>query len=185
MRYMGSWVWGCPTRQALGIPWGVVVAPSSDSVALQLEETLQLRTESRQGSLRGDSLRGDSLRGDSLRGTSICSAMVSSAFGVRNTPGVSVPPARVQCPHTAPTATLLHTWCLCRSLPGVCALHACVPHPRALGCSRGTEYWGVHGDGVTSSYGGKSGCPYGCGLGCPYGSGLELLWGLGLGCVAW
>ncbi|XP_016160534.1 PREDICTED: nectin-4 [Ficedula albicollis] len=45
-----------------------------------LEETLQLRTESRQGSirgdsLRGDSLRGDSLRGDSLRGTSICSAM--------------------------------------------------------------------------------------------------------------
>ncbi|NXN12702.1 NECT4 protein, partial [Indicator maculatus] len=43
---------------------------SADARA-QLEETLQLRAESRQGSLRGDSLRGDS-----LRGTSICSAMV-------------------------------------------------------------------------------------------------------------
>ncbi|XP_039910030.1 nectin-4 [Hirundo rustica] len=52
----------------------------------QLEETLQLRTESRQGSLRGDSLRGDSLRGDSLRGdslrgTSICSAMSEEPEG--------------------------------------------------------------------------------------------------------
>ncbi|XP_069734523.1 nectin-4 [Phaenicophaeus curvirostris] len=42
----------------------------------QLEETLQLRTESRQGSLRGDSLRGDS-----LRGTSICSAMSEEPEG--------------------------------------------------------------------------------------------------------
>ncbi|XP_066062624.1 nectin-4 [Chamaea fasciata] len=63
---------------------------SSDPRA-QLEETLQLRTESRQGSLRGDSLRGDSLRGDSLRGdslrgdslrgTSICSAMSEEPEG--------------------------------------------------------------------------------------------------------
>ncbi|XP_059727120.1 nectin-4 isoform X11 [Haemorhous mexicanus] len=48
---------------------------SSDPRA-QLEETLQLRTESRQGSLRGDSLRGDS-----LRGTSICSAMSEEPEG--------------------------------------------------------------------------------------------------------
>ncbi|NXX35472.1 NECT4 protein, partial [Nicator chloris] len=47
----------------------------------QLEETLQLRTESRQGSLRGDSLRGGSLRGGSLRGTSICSAMSEEPEG--------------------------------------------------------------------------------------------------------
>ncbi|XP_061300222.1 nectin-4-like [Pezoporus flaviventris] len=38
---------------------------------LQLEETLQLRAESRQGSLRGDSLRG----------TSICSAMSEEPEG--------------------------------------------------------------------------------------------------------
>uniref|UniRef100_A0A8C3MHQ5 Nectin-4 n=1 Tax=Geospiza parvula TaxID=87175 RepID=A0A8C3MHQ5_GEOPR len=44
---------------------------SSDPRA-QLEETLQLRTESRQGSLRGDSLRGDSL---------ICSAMSEEPEG--------------------------------------------------------------------------------------------------------
>ncbi|KAJ7428573.1 hypothetical protein BTVI_00251 [Pitangus sulphuratus] len=42
---------------------------------------MQLRAESRQGSLRGDSLRGDSLRGDSLRGTSICSAMSEEPEG--------------------------------------------------------------------------------------------------------
>uniref|UniRef100_A0A8C3LB33 Nectin-4 n=1 Tax=Chrysolophus pictus TaxID=9089 RepID=A0A8C3LB33_CHRPC len=53
----------------------------STDTRTQLEETLQLRTESRQGSLRGDSLRGDSLRGDSLRGTSICSAMSEEAEG--------------------------------------------------------------------------------------------------------
>ncbi|XP_065520539.1 nectin-4 isoform X3 [Lathamus discolor] len=48
---------------------------STDTRA-QLEETLQLRAESRQGSLRGDSLRGDS-----LRGTSICSAMSEEPEG--------------------------------------------------------------------------------------------------------
>ncbi|XP_042746601.1 nectin-4-like [Lagopus leucura] len=48
----------------------------STDTRTQLEETLQLRTESRQGSLRGDSLRGDS-----LRGTSICSAMSEEAEG--------------------------------------------------------------------------------------------------------
>ncbi|XP_046759823.1 nectin-4 isoform X1 [Gallus gallus] len=58
----------------------------STDTRTQMEETLQLRTESRQGSLRGDSLRGDSLRGDSLRGdslrgTSICSAMSEEAEG--------------------------------------------------------------------------------------------------------
>ncbi|NXS83557.1 NECT4 protein, partial [Erpornis zantholeuca] len=58
----------------------------SEKYLSQLEETLQLRTESRQGSLRGDSLRGDSLRGDSLRGdslrgTSICSAMSEEPEG--------------------------------------------------------------------------------------------------------
>ncbi|KAK2514586.1 hypothetical protein Q9966_015669 [Columba livia] len=57
----------------------------STDTRTQLEETLQLRTESRQGSrqgsLRGDSLRGDSLRGDSLRGTSICSAMSEEPEG--------------------------------------------------------------------------------------------------------
>lgn len=74
---------------ALGVHGGPWEPPGSDSASLQLEETLQLRTESRQGSLRGDSLRGDS-----LRGTSICSAMVSSrAWDIHP---VSVPPARVQ-----------------------------------------------------------------------------------------
>ncbi|XP_042641560.1 nectin-4 [Tyto alba] len=53
----------------------------STDTRTQLEETLQLRAESRQGSLRGDSLRGDSLRGDSLRGTSICSAMSEEPEG--------------------------------------------------------------------------------------------------------
>ncbi|XP_063213600.1 nectin-4 isoform X2 [Chroicocephalus ridibundus] len=48
----------------------------STDTRTQLEETLQLRTESRQGSLRGDSLRGDS-----LRGTSICSAMSEEPEG--------------------------------------------------------------------------------------------------------
>ncbi|KAI6061075.1 Nectin-4 [Aix galericulata] len=48
----------------------------STDTRTQLEETLQLRAESRQGSLRGDSLRGDS-----LRGTSICSAMSEEAEG--------------------------------------------------------------------------------------------------------
>ncbi|XP_009465366.1 PREDICTED: nectin-4 [Nipponia nippon] len=48
----------------------------STDTRTQLEETLQLRAESRQGSLRGDSLRGDS-----LRGTSICSAMSEEPEG--------------------------------------------------------------------------------------------------------
>ncbi|XP_065510012.1 nectin-4 [Caloenas nicobarica] len=52
----------------------------STDTRTQLEETLQLRTESRQGSRQG-SLRGDSLRGDSLRGTSICSAMSEEPEG--------------------------------------------------------------------------------------------------------
>ncbi|XP_068778211.1 nectin-4 [Struthio camelus] len=48
----------------------------STDTRTQLEETLHLRAESRQGSLRGDSLRGES-----LRGTSICSAMSEEAEG--------------------------------------------------------------------------------------------------------
>ncbi|RMB88264.1 hypothetical protein DUI87_35376 [Hirundo rustica rustica] len=78
-------------------PWDVcgvsegVQTVSGGVRGVRLEETLQLRTESRQGSLRGDSLRGDSLRGDSLRGdslrgdslrgTSICSAMSEEPEG--------------------------------------------------------------------------------------------------------
>nr|XP_009666371.1 PREDICTED: nectin-4 [Struthio camelus australis] len=48
----------------------------STDTRTQLEETLHLRAESRQGSLRGGSLRGES-----LRGTSICSAMSEEAEG--------------------------------------------------------------------------------------------------------
>jgi len=80
---VGCWVLGSQGGAGLwgagGAGWGVPRAgPWVRGLTglFQLEETLQLRAESRQGSLRGDSLRGDSLRGDSLRGTSICSAMV-------------------------------------------------------------------------------------------------------------
>uniref|UniRef100_A0A8B9IAG9 Nectin-4 n=1 Tax=Anser brachyrhynchus TaxID=132585 RepID=A0A8B9IAG9_9AVES len=84
---LGVWVRGAPCVAVVvgGAGWGVghggpeggpVLCPGVPHVVLQLEETLHLRAESRQGSLRGDSLRGDS-----LRGTSICSAMSEEAEG--------------------------------------------------------------------------------------------------------
>lgn len=120
----GCWVAVGPSAAVCGEHRGSDGGPrrrlGSDSAALQLEETLQLRTESRQGSLRGDSLRGDS-----LRGTSICSAMVSSAFGLQNGPAVSP----------------------CQSLPAAGRLAAGARRPRVWGGSRGTEHRGVCGVG--------------------------------------
>lgn len=152
----GCWV-GMP--RMLAGPWGAQELGCGLLGLMglfQLEETLQLRAESRQGSLRGDSLRGDS-----LRGTSICSAMVRVAAGqgARLSPTPAPSPGlqlservlqlwhasvRVQPPSSG-CATLFHG-CnlplrvfkpLPRVLPAPCTctspLHMCTPF---LGCKR-------------------------------------------------